>query len=80
MTFWNSEKLSNFEAHELSWTVNELCTLIPKVPSLCPPMAHIFILLQSLAPKWKTSDKKTKKTHTHTRRSDKTTEIRNIKL
>ena len=26
MTFWNSEKLSNFKVHELSWTVNELGT------------------------------------------------------
>ena len=41
MTFWNSKKLSNFKAHELSWTVNELCARIPRVPSLCPPIAHM---------------------------------------
>ena len=28
MTFWNLEKLSNFKAHELTWTVNELCTCL----------------------------------------------------
>ena len=28
MMFWNSEKLSNFKAHELKWTVNELCTCL----------------------------------------------------
>ena len=28
MTFWNSEKLSNFKVHKLSWTVNELCTYL----------------------------------------------------
>ena len=39
--FWNSEKLSNFKAHKLSWTVNELCTRILRVPSSCPPIAHI---------------------------------------
>ena len=26
MTFWNSEKLSNFKVYKLSWTVDELCT------------------------------------------------------
>ena len=28
MTFCNSEKLSNFKIHKLSWTVNELCTCL----------------------------------------------------
>ena len=28
MTFWSSEKLSNFKVHELSSTVNELCTYL----------------------------------------------------
>ena len=41
MTFWNSEKLSNFKAHELWWTINELCTGILRVPSCCLPIAHI---------------------------------------
>ena len=26
ITFWNSEKLSNFKVHEPSWTFSELCT------------------------------------------------------
>ena len=41
MTLWISEKVSNFKAHELSWTVNELCTRILRVPSLWPPIAYI---------------------------------------
>ena len=61
MTFWNSEKLSNLKAHELSWTVNELCTRFLRVPSSYPPITHIhtgklsekIIVLQSLAPKYK---------------------------
>ena len=28
MTFWNSDKLSNFKVHKLSWTVNELCACL----------------------------------------------------
>ena len=28
MTFWKSEKLSNFKDHELSWTVNDLFTYL----------------------------------------------------
>ena len=28
MTFWNSEKWSNFKVHELSWPVIELCTCL----------------------------------------------------
>ena len=28
MTFRNSEKLSNFKVHELSWTANELRTYL----------------------------------------------------
>ena len=28
MTFWSSEKLSNFKVHELSSTVNESCTYL----------------------------------------------------
>ena len=28
MKFWNSEKLSNFKVHKLSWTVNELCSYL----------------------------------------------------
>ena len=28
MTFWNSEKWSNFKVYKLSWTVNELCTYL----------------------------------------------------
>ena len=78
-----------------SWIVNELCTRTLKVPSSCPPIAHIrrwtawkIILLRSLAPKCSTSDKKKQKRKyknaktekTHTHTRDKTTEIRNIKL
>ena len=43
MTFWNSEKLSNFKAHKLWWAVNELCTRILRVFRLCPAKAHIPI-------------------------------------
>ena len=78
MTFWNSEKLSNFKAHKLSWTVNELCIRIVRVSSLCPPIAHSsysppkFILLQFLAPKCNTRDKKREKnTHTQATRQRK---------
>ena len=87
MVFWDLENLSNFKAHELSWTVNLLCTRILRLPSSCPPIAHIhtstekIILLLSLAPKWNASKKTkttTKKKQTHT--SNKTTEIKNIKL
>ena len=28
MTFWNSEKWSNFKVHDLPWTVNEFCTCL----------------------------------------------------
>ena len=56
MMFWNSEKLWNFEAHKLSWPVNELCTRILRVLSSCPAIAHIYsqtlwkiIFLYSLA-------------------------------
>ena len=28
MTFWSLEKLSNFKVHEISSTVNELCTYL----------------------------------------------------
>ena len=42
MTFWNSEKLSNFKAHELPLTVNELCTHMLRVPNSCPVIAHIY--------------------------------------
>ena len=28
MTFWSSERLSTFEVHQLSSTVNELCTYL----------------------------------------------------
>ena len=82
---WNSEKLSYFKAHELSWTVNELCNRILRMRNSCPPIytpiytCELFekiIFLQSLAPKWNTSGKK----HTHTQTDDKTTEIRDIKL
>ena len=74
MTFWNSEKWSNLKAHELSWTVNELCNRFLRVPSSYLPITHIhtgklsekIIVLQSLAPKYNTSNK--------------TTETRNIKL
>ena len=41
MALWNSEKWSNFKSHELPWTVSELCTRILRVPSSCPPIAHI---------------------------------------
>ena len=78
MTFWNSEKLLNFKAHKLSWTVNELCIRIVRVSSLCPPIAHSsysppkFILLQFLAPKCNTRDKKREKnTHTQATRQRK---------
>ena len=74
--FWNSEKLSNFKAHKLSWTVNELCTRIPRVPSSCPPIAHIhrwtlrknhpFAVFSS---KCNTCDKKKK--HTHKRQDNR---------
>ena len=74
---WNSEKWSNFKAHELPWTVNELCTRILRVPSSCPPVAHInrwilkkIILLQYLAPTCNTSTNK-KKNHTQLTRQRK---------
>ena len=41
MTFQNSEKVSNFKAHELSWTVKKFGTRILRVSSSCPPIAHI---------------------------------------
>ena len=41
MTFCNSEKSSNFKAPELSSTANELNTRMLRVPSSCPPIAHI---------------------------------------
>ena len=41
MALWSSEKWSNFKSHELPWTVKELCTRILRVPSSCPPIAHI---------------------------------------
>ena len=28
MKFWNSEKLSSFKAHELTWSVNKLHTCL----------------------------------------------------
>ena len=42
MPFWNSEKLWNFKAHELSWIFNESCTRILRVPSSCPAIARIY--------------------------------------
>ena len=38
---WNSGRLSNFEADELSWTVNKWCARILRVPSSCSFIAHI---------------------------------------
>ena len=85
MTFSNSEKLLNFKAHELQWTVNELYTCILRVRSSCPAMAHLYkwtlwknhpsIVFSSKKQKNKTKTKKNKKDT-----SNKTTEIRNIKL
>ena len=72
MTFWNSEKLSNFKAHELWWTINELCTGILRVPSCCLPIAHIHkrTLLKnhpSAVFSFKMQHKRQNKhTHTHT--------------
>ena len=42
VTLWNSENLSNFKAHELSWTVNKLFTRILRVFSSCPAISHIY--------------------------------------
>ena len=42
ITVWNSEKISNFKAHELSWTLIEFCNRILRVPSPCPAIAHIY--------------------------------------
>ena len=84
MMLWNSEKQSNFKAHELSWTVNELCTRILRVSSSCPPLTHIHRwTLWKNHPSAVFSSKmqhKRHNTHTHRRTSDKKTEIRNIKL
>ena len=83
MMFWNSEKQSNFKAHELSWTVNELCTRILRVSSSCPPLTHIHRwTLWKNHPAVFSSKMQHKRhnTHTHRRTSDKKTEIRNIKL
>ena len=71
MMLWNSEKLSNFKAHELSWTVNELCTGILILSSSCPPIAQIHrwtlwkihpsaVFSSKIQHRWQ------KKTHTHT--------------
>ena len=62
-----------------SWIVNELCTRTLKVPSSCPPIAHIrrwtawkIILLRSLAPKCSTSDKKKQKRKYKNAKTEKT--------
>ena len=80
MVFWNSGKLSNFKANELSWAVNELCTRILRVPSLCPPIAHIQSLtlwknhpsaVFSSKMQHKQHKKKKKNKHTHTQSTRK---------
>ena len=62
-----------------SWIVNELCTRTLKVPSSCPPIAHIrrwtawkIIFLRSLAPKCSTSDKKKQKRKYKNAKTEKT--------
>ena len=69
MTFWNSEKLSNFKAHKLSWTVSELSTRILRVTSSCPPIANIhkWTLWKNHTSAGFSSKMKhnKKKTHTH---------------
>ena len=42
MTFRKSEKLSYFRAHNLSSTVNKLCTRILRVPSSCPVIVYMY--------------------------------------
>ena len=39
---WNSERLSNFKAHELSPTANELYIRILRVPNLRSAATHIY--------------------------------------
>ena len=68
----DSEKLSNFKAYKLLWTVNELWTCIVRVPSLCLPMAHIH--------KWTLWKSLPSAVFISKMQQDKTTEIRNIKL
>ena len=53
MTFWNSEKLSNFKTHDYSWTINESCSGILIVATSCSPIAHIH--------RWNLWKKQTKK-------------------
>ena len=69
MTFWNSEKLSNFKAHKLSWTVSELCTRILRVTSSCPPIANIHkwtLWKNHPSAGFSSKMKHNKKKHTHT--------------
>ena len=92
MTFWNSEKLSNFKAHELWWTINELCTGILRVPSCCLPIAHIHkrTLLKnhpSAVFSFKMQHKRQNKhthtnthTHTHTHTNDFTNVLQKISI
>ena len=66
----------------------QLCTRILSVSTLCLPIAHIhrwnlwknhpFAVLSSKMQQKQQQQQQQKNTHTHT--SDKTTEIRNIKL
>ena len=76
MTFWNSEKLSNFKVDELPWVVNELCTRIVRVRSSCP-----LIYRAELSEKNRLSAVKTQATQaTKNNTRQKTTGIRHIKL
>ena len=63
-----------------SWTVNELCTCIRRVPSSCPVIADIYgwtLWKNHLCEVFSSKKKKKKKKK---KKIDKTTEIRNIKL
>ena len=80
MTFSNSEKLLNFKAHELQWTVYELCTCILRVRSSCPAMAHLYkwtlwknhpsIVFSSKKQKTKKQNKNKKKTKKRHKQQD----------
>ena len=64
MTFWNSEKLSNFKVDELPWVVNELCTRIVRVRSSCPLIYRAELSEKNRLPAVKTqATQATKKTH-----------------
>ena len=72
-TFWNSEIFSNFKAHEQWWTVNKLCTRILRVPSLCPPIAHIHrwtLWKNHPSPVFSSKMKHKRQKHTHKRQDN----------